>query len=416
MIFVSALVWRTECLGYHYAERFVTERVTVAASSNDNYAVLEHLVPSPLELASLSGTVTTTSPTGASLDATENSVSLVNRGSVFPVTIYHDDQSPTDAQQSSSARTVQCGVKAGCLGLPSGCVASDSCDVLVVYSLMPDTRRRRRRAVTSTGPETPSSNDEQAAAASTASTVYNTDFNRQRVLFRIVTRRPKTAGPNGGWYAAVGFNTNNQMPGADVVECIAPAAAGFGASAALPRRIIESRAEAYKLPVRYTSNLLGNVDVSVAANGDADVVECTFSYPLGKPVGMVAANDGEANSTSVRKLGDNVFMLVATGPLTPNGAEIGYHASNKLVSDEPVDLKFISVLNSSRSEASLLVKLHAGLMVGAWMFLASLGVFFARYFKTWYSDAEPCGTKLWFFVSIMYKFACIMKISFGGEI
>lgn len=50
--------------------------------------------------------------------------------------------------------------------------------------------------------------------------------------------------------------------------------------------------------------------------------------------------------------------------------------------------------------AGTLVKLHGALMVAAWMFAASCGILFARYFRLTWVGKQLGGKDLWFVVSL----------------
>lgn len=51
----------------------------------------------------------------------------------------------------------------------------------------------------------------------------------------------------------------------------------------------------------------------------------------------------------------------------------------------------------------ILVKLHGAFMVSAWMFSASLGILFARYFKQTWVSTQFMGKDLWFVVRFSFR-------------
>ena len=51
-----------------------------------------------------------------------------------------------------------------------------------------------------------------------------------------------------------------------------------------------------------------------------------------------------------------------------------------------------------------LVKLHGAFMVAAWMFAASCGILFARYFRLTWVGKQFMGKDLWFVVSYVFLF------------
>jgi hypothetical protein len=50
-----------------------------------------------------------------------------------------------------------------------------------------------------------------------------------------------------------------------------------------------------------------------------------------------------------------------------------------------------------------LVKLHGAFMVTAWMFAASCGILFARYFRLTWVGKQFMGKDLWFVVSLSFN-------------
>jgi hypothetical protein len=50
-----------------------------------------------------------------------------------------------------------------------------------------------------------------------------------------------------------------------------------------------------------------------------------------------------------------------------------------------------------------LVKLHGAFMVAAWMFAASCGILFARYFRLTWVGKQFMGKDLWFVVSLSFN-------------
>lgn len=52
------------------------------------------------------------------------------------------------------------------------------------------------------------------------------------------------------------------------------------------------------------------------------------------------------------------------------------------------------------ARSATLIKLHGAFMVAAWLFSASLGILFARYFRLTWVGKQFMGKDLWFVVSL----------------
>uniref|UniRef100_A0A0N7ZMX6 Ferric-chelate reductase n=1 Tax=Daphnia magna TaxID=35525 RepID=A0A0N7ZMX6_9CRUS len=84
-------------------------------------------------------------------------------------------------------------------------------------------------------------------------------------------------------------------------------------------------------------------------------------------------------------------LFLARGPASDNG--ISYHDRQKTVTARSVSLAETGSVGASKGT---LVKLHGALMVAAWMFAASCGILFARYFRLTWVGKQLGGKDLWF--------------------
>ncbi|XP_046657704.1 putative ferric-chelate reductase 1 homolog isoform X2 [Daphnia pulicaria] len=85
------------------------------------------------------------------------------------------------------------------------------------------------------------------------------------------------------------------------------------------------------------------------------------------------------------------LLFLARGPASDNG--ISYHDRQKTVSSRTVRLAETGAVGANRGT---LVKLHGAFMVAAWMFAASCGILFARYFRLTWVGKQFMGKDLWF--------------------
>lgn len=93
-------------------------------------------------------------------------------------------------------------------------------------------------------------------------------------------------------------------------------------------------------------------------------------------------------------LSKHFFLMVARG--AASDSSIMYHERQKSVSKRSIAFAELSAVESNRGT---LVKLHGAFMVTAWMFAASCGILFARYFRQTWVGKQFMGKDLWFIVS-----------------
>ncbi|KAI9553251.1 hypothetical protein GHT06_021147 [Daphnia sinensis] len=178
----------------------------------------------------------------------------------------------------------------------------------------------------------------------------------------------------------------------------------------------------------WATNTPANAYVAVAFSddnlmGDDSVSECTLVN--GRVNAYMSYNEGKSNTrlrdpTSGLKLMEGKYsdgnlycrferqaqlaiadkqfdmakeyhLFLARGPASDNG--ISYHDRQKTVSARSVRLAETGSVGASKGT---LVKLHGAFMVAAWMFAASCGILFARYFRLTWVGKQLGGKDLWF--------------------
>lgn len=88
----------------------------------------------------------------------------------------------------------------------------------------------------------------------------------------------------------------------------------------------------------------------------------------------------------------DLFLLLARGSASLEA--IQYHSGGQRISTaQPVKLAETGSVGANRN---ILVKLHGAFMVTAWLFSASLGILFARYFRLTWVGKQLMGKDLWF--------------------
>lgn len=91
---------------------------------------------------------------------------------------------------------------------------------------------------------------------------------------------------------------------------------------------------------------------------------------------------------------DGLYLLLVRGPASENAIE--FHAGQRAASARPVRLAETSSVGARKGT---LIKLHGAFMTAAWLFSASLGILFARYFRLTWVGRQLMGKDLWFVVS-----------------
>ncbi len=81
------------------------------------------------------------------------------------------------------------------------------------------------------------------------------------------------------------------------------------------------------------------------------------------------------------------------------GEKLGYHldgVKDKGVSGQAVAMTYIGIISA---KSNILIELHGGFMLIAWLLCASTGMFTARYYKQTHTDYNPLNKAFWFLVS-----------------
>ncbi|GAU99581.1 hypothetical protein RvY_10558 [Ramazzottius varieornatus] len=229
-----------------------------------------------------------------------------------------------------------CGVTKGCLATPSNCLNAGNCQAILTYQKDADRSGE----------------------------------------FRFELWRTMTS-PNDQ-YVAMGLNpTSPSMPGTGVVSCVS-----YGNTVDV---ISSYNPSYYSVP---TDNSKEGITV-LQAGKDGSHLYCQFSMQPKK-----SFRGSFANSPVEVDLSHQQYLVLAYGPARPTGA-VGKHSVRPLASAAPVALANVAVAASANNDMR---KAHGGLMVAAWMFLASIGIFTARYYKDMWLQYQPCGLKLWFHI------------------
>ncbi|XP_019631228.1 PREDICTED: putative ferric-chelate reductase 1 [Branchiostoma belcheri] len=236
---------------------------------------------------------------------------------------------------SSTISTDGCGVAKGCYGVPDGC-SPPNCDLL---------------------------------------STWVTDVTGENVIVEVT-------GKSDG-YVAIGFSRDKTMADDDMYECVRHPTDGN-------IEVFSSYATGHSRPTRDAANSgVSNVEVAYS-NG---LLSCRF-YRAVRPTARAGA--GADQYFDLGNSSYHIFLAVGPTVVQSDGSvQIRRHTS-RVYSDQPVDVTSISLV--ATASAPLFVKLHAGLMMSAWMLTVSIGAVLARFYKPMWPNSTWCGVKIWFAV------------------
>ncbi|XP_062587375.1 putative ferric-chelate reductase 1 homolog, partial [Saccostrea cucullata] len=136
----------------------------------------------------------------------------------------------------------------------------------------------------------------------------------------------------------------------------------------------------------YTFSILPNSTlglVNITANVTGQIMKCSFSRKIDVP----------EDSKDVYSLNKTYFLLLGNGPVRNGKPQ--QHEETPEVSGQKVNFLLNEDIQPQKP-SMLLYKLHGSLMIFAWIFLSSIGIITARYYKSEWRDMMPCGVKVWF--------------------
>ena len=99
----------------------------------------------------------------------------------------------------------------------------------------------------------------------------------------------------------------------------------------------------------------------------------------------------DTTEMNINLFNDKFAILLAMGRMR-SGERLEIHYE-KTATSEPIELGLSANL---AAKSKILYRLHGAFMIAAWIFFASLGTIFARYFKTAWSHMKCLGKDVWF--------------------
>ncbi|XP_025111276.1 putative ferric-chelate reductase 1 [Pomacea canaliculata] len=177
------------------------------------------------------------------------------------------------------------------------------------------------------------------------------------------------------YWIAVGFSRDQKMGDDSVTECI----------------MRDSRVEVYQsFNDGDNNNYLDNKRAGlseVKGNVEDGVLYCSFLRAKTYP-----------HDPRVFDLNEDYYLFVATGEAFSGNKLPHAHDVSPLTSERKIDLQILENLAGGQVPSSVLVKIHAILMIISWLLLTSFGVMTAKYGKPLWPKFSPCGTNIWFHI------------------
>ncbi|XP_021366791.1 ferric-chelate reductase 1-like isoform X1 [Mizuhopecten yessoensis] len=189
--------------------------------------------------------------------------------------------------------------------------------------------------------------------------------NNGQIVFEITSA---VSAPNS--WAAIGFSGDRSMGSDSVVACVSS-----GGVIAAESGYTDGRS--------YRS--LSNKDLGLSAvTGTVvdSVMSCSFTRTMNIP-----------GQQEFYDLQQDWHILFARGQAVSGNPT--KHAQSPIISREAVDFQSTSTLTGTEVSYPL-VKAHGSLMIVAWVLLASIGIFVARYMKPLWPNSTLLGAKVWF--------------------
>ncbi|KAK7109751.1 ferric-chelate reductase 1-like [Littorina saxatilis] len=124
-------------------------------------------------------------------------------------------------------------------------------------------------------------------------------------------------------------------------------------------------------------------------------IMCTFRRPRVTVTRFVNQSASELQYINTTyDLEKDYYLMLAWGTVKLGSDVINKHKELPPVTDGMVSFQKYAIYRGSA--LPLQARIHASLMVVAWVFVAGLTTVMSRYYKHWLSDRAACGTGIWF--------------------
>ncbi|CAC5367225.1 unnamed protein product [Mytilus coruscus] len=196
--------------------------------------------------------------------------------------------------------------------------------------------------------------------------------NGDAVDFELSTKLQDT---NNKWIA-IGFSSDLKMGDDEVVACIS-----FGNNANVLRSYNDGKGN---VPVANPMAGLSNHIVTVQDG----IFRCTFRKNK-----RLTRQKRQSSRSLFVDLDNDFNVMFGTGSAS-SGSRVSIHTENPVVTPGKVDFQSFAVIGDTARHP--LVKVHACLMIIAWIFCTGVAIIAARYYKPVWSKSSLFNQKIWF--------------------
>ncbi|CAG5124771.1 unnamed protein product [Candidula unifasciata] len=189
-----------------------------------------------------------------------------------------------------------------------------------------------------------------------------------------------TAAAAAGWIS-LGFSDNKEMGDDETISCVF--SAGFG-----------SVQHGWN-PGSYNTRMLTRFLSEVEIRQSDGQLQCKFVLPKESSAYIINSKSDVLNYTNITFNKERGwYLMLAWGDTMPASDVLAKHVEMPVVSSSKVNLKEAVVHRGS--SFPVLVKIHASLMMIAWIFLSGIITVVSRHYRGWMPKVTLFGTKVWF--------------------
>ncbi|XP_071126303.1 putative ferric-chelate reductase 1 [Mytilus edulis] len=196
--------------------------------------------------------------------------------------------------------------------------------------------------------------------------------NGDAVDFELSTKLQDT---NNKWIA-IGFSSDLKMGDDEVVSCIL-----FGNNTSVLRSFNDGKRN---VPVANPAEGLSNYIVTVQDG----IFRCSFRKNK-----RLTRQKRQTSRSLFVDLDNDFNVMFGTGPAS-SGSLVSIHNENPVVTPGKVDFQSFTVIGDTAKYP--LVKVHACLMIIAWIFCTGIAIIAARHYKPVWSKSSWFNQKIWF--------------------
>ncbi|KAK3091386.1 hypothetical protein FSP39_019478 [Pinctada imbricata] len=138
-----------------------------------------------------------------------------------------------------------------------------------------------------------------------------------------------------------------------------------------------------------------HIDNEGLRNQRGEMVNSIFKCSFQRLVQKSGNRTKRAANGVLFNLNEDHFLMFGDGPAS--GSKLQMHQKNPVVTPRKVDFQSVDVIGDVARHP--LVKVHASLMVIAWIFCSGVGIMLSKFYKPVWANRTILGLKVWFQVA-----------------